>query len=58
LQDTFPPNKVIFSISCDKVSYGGFQTNLVRRSFRRDHKYKLSHKDLVCYCLFFLHFCR
>jgi hypothetical protein len=53
LQDTYPPNKVIFPYLVTKyLMEGNFNSNLVRRSFRRDDKYKLSHKDLVCFCLF------
>jgi hypothetical protein len=60
LQDTCPNNKVIFPYLVTKyLMEGNFNSNMVRRSFRRDDKYKLSHKDLVCYCLFlfFIFFC-
>jgi hypothetical protein len=57
LQDTCPPNKVICPYLMTKyLMEGNFKSNLVRRSFRRDDKYKLSPKDLVCYYLLFLHF--
>jgi hypothetical protein len=53
LQDTCPTNEVIFPYLVTKyLMEGNFNSNLVRRSFRRDEKYKLSHKDLVCICLF------
>jgi hypothetical protein len=53
LQDTCPTNKVIFPYLVTKyLMEGNFNSNLVRRSFRRDDKYKLGHKDLVCFCLF------
>jgi hypothetical protein len=52
LQESCPPNKVIFPYLVTRnLLDGNFKTNLVRRYFRRDVEYKLSHKDLVCYCL-------
>jgi hypothetical protein len=53
LQDTCPTNKDIFPYLVTKyLMKGNFNSNLVRRSFRRDDKYKLSHKDMVYFCLF------
>jgi hypothetical protein len=52
-QDTCPTNKVIFPYLVTKyLMEGNLNSNLVRRSFRGDEKYKLSHKDLVCIYLF------
>ena len=52
LQDTCPPNKVIFPHLVTKyLLEGNFNATLVKRAFRRDQKYILSHKDLVCGCL-------
>ena len=57
LQDTCPPNKVIFSYLVTKyLMEGNFKATLVQRAFRRDQKYILSHKDLVCVCSVFLFF--
>jgi hypothetical protein len=57
LQDTCPPNKFIFPYLVTKyLMEGNFKSTLVLKSFRKDDKYKLSHKDLVCYCLFFSSF--
>jgi hypothetical protein len=54
LQDTCPPNKVIFPYLVTKyLMEGKFNATLLRRAFRRDDKYKLSHKDLVCGCFAF-----
>ena len=52
LQDSCPPNKVIFPHLVTKyLLEGNFNATLVKRAFRRDQKYILSHKDLVCGCL-------
>ena len=52
LQDSCPPNKVIFLHLVTKyLLEGNFNATLVKRAFRRDQKYILSHKDLVCGCL-------
>ena len=55
LQDTCPPDKVIFQHLVTKyLLEGNFNANLVKRAFRRDQKYALSHKNLVSSCAFCL----
>ena len=49
LQESCPEKKVIFPYIVTKyLMENKFNSKLVQQYFRKDEKYKLSHKDLVC----------